>query len=161
VKSVAKAVVEAGLVDDSVLGEMRRWGVPLPDAEAQESVLRNKDTVLLHIREAIESEDQVRMDETELDLLSRYLDKKNQLHGRLILKEGKKHQTTNVSFCLTTLGEYAIPWTDDDEPEILVNGETHLKWEDEEGKHDVHFSSYRSVYFGNRKAFVVCEGTNV
>ena len=160
-KSVAKAVVEAGLVDEEILGEMARWGVPVPAAEVRQDVLRSKETVLEHIREAIEGEDQVRIDETELDLLSRYLDKEHQKTGRLILKEGKKHKTVSVTFCLTTLGECAIPWTDDEDPEILVNGETHLKWTDDDGDHDVSFSAYRNVHFGNRRAFAVCEVRDV
>lgn len=160
--TVAKAVVEAGLVDDVVLAEMHRWGLPVPRGEQLPTVSYSTQAVIEHIREAIESEDNVRMDETDLDLLQLYLDKSNQKQGRLIVKEGKSHQTVDIVFCLTRMGEYAIPWTDNADPEILANGETHLKWAvDEEEVRDVYFSRIRPVYFGSRKAFIVCEVSNV
>lgn len=158
---VSKAVVEAGLVDEETLREMRRWGLPVPEVSPSAD-LQDQEAVLAHVREAIESPTHVRVEETELDLMNRYLDQRYQKQGRLILKEGKRHQTISVAFCLTLLGEYAIPWTDADSPDVLANGETHLKWEDEATgtKHDVYFSHVREVSFGDRKAFAVCEVNN-
>ncbi len=154
-KPVVSAVVEAGLVDESILNEMARWGIHVT-AKPDEEILLDKAAVVERIREAIESSDQVRIDETELDLLSRYLDKAHQKSGRLIIKEGKRHQTMKVTFCLTHLGEYAVPWTEEDTPDILMNGESHLKWVEGEKQHDIYFTDVREVFFGTRKAFVVC-----
>lgn len=155
-KPVVEAVVEAGLVPDDALDEMARWGIHVT-AVPNERILRSPEAVVTHIREALESEEQVRIDQTDLDLLTRYLDKKHQRQGRLIIKEGKRHQTVNVSFCLTKLGEYAIPWTEPEEPEVLANGETHLKWKDTDGtEYDVRFIDVRELFFGSKKAFAVC-----
>jgi hypothetical protein len=155
-KPVVEAVVEAGLVPEEALDELARWGVHIK-AVPNERILHSPEAVVNHLREALESEEQVRIDQTDLDLLTRYLDKNNQKRGRLILKEGKQHTTVNVSFCLTQLEEYAIPWTDPDEPDILVNGESHLKWTDDDGtEYDVRFIDVRELFFGSKKAFAVC-----
>lgn len=155
-RHVADAVVRAGLVDESVLDEFARWGVHIT-AVPDKGILSDSAAVVEHIREAIEGEDMVRIDETDLDLLRRYLDRKHQKEGRLILKEGKKHQTLNITFCLTELGEYAIPWVDEDTPDVLTNGQTHLKWNDGEKDRDIYFSDVRELCYGSRKAFIVCE----
>ncbi len=168
-KPVAKAVVETGIVDSDFVKEAKRWGAPIQDPGTGESpkvlpeLKGNRDAQVAHIREALEGEGHVRIDECDLDLLRMYLDSSHQKEGRLVLKEGKNHSTKKVSFCITPMGEYAIPWTDrDTDPAILYNGETHLKWEDSEGKqHDVWFEGARSVMFGDQQAFVVCEVKNV
>lgn len=154
-KLIASAVVEAGLVPEGALNELARWGVHIT-AVPRENILQSPQAVVEHIRKAYESEEQVRIDETDLDMLTRYLDRKYQKQGRLILKQGKKHSTLTISFCLTELGEYAIPWTEADSPELLSNGETHLRWESEEGPIDVYFEDVRELFFGERKAFAVC-----
>jgi len=155
-KPVVDAVVEAGLVPDEALDEMARWGIHITSVP-NERILRSPQAVVEHIRAALESEDQVRVDQTDLDLLTRYLDKKHQRQGRLVLKDGKRHTNVNISFCLTQLGEYAIPWTDEETPDVLVNGETHLKWTDVDGtEYDVRFVDVRELFFGNKKAFAVC-----
>jgi hypothetical protein len=153
-RPIIDAVVEAGLVPDTALDELARWGVHITAQRKPE--LDNPQAVALHLMQALESDEQVRVDETDLDLLQRYLNPKHQLQGRLIIKEGKSHTTAPISFCLTSLGEYAIPWTDDETPEVLANGESHLKWDSAEGKKDIYFSGVREVFFGSRKAFVVC-----
>lgn len=155
-RPIANAVVQAGLIDDSVLDEMARWGIHIT-AVPDQGILSNAQSVVDHIREAIEGEDQVRIDETDLDILRRYLDRKQQKTGRLILRDEDKHQTTmKVNFCLTEMGEYAIPWTDGEVPTLLINGESHLKWNDGEKERDIYFFSLRELYYGSRKAFVVC-----
>lgn len=155
-RPVADAVVRAGLVDESILDELARWGIHIT-AVPDKMILNDPVAVVAHIREAIEGEDQVRIDETDLDILHRYLDKAYQKKGRLILKEGKRHQTLNITFCLTPMGEYAIPWVDEETPDIFANGETHMKWKDGETEHDVYFTDVRELYYGRRKAFVICE----
>ena len=154
-RPVAEAVVEAGLIDESVLKEMKRWGMTV-EAEPDEKLLGDMEATLQHIREAIESQEQVRIDETDLDLLCRFLDKEHKQSGRLIVKEGKRHQTMKVEFCRTHAGEYAIPWSDEETPYVLANGETHLKWEAEGVQHDIYFMEVREVFFGKKKAFAVC-----
>jgi len=153
-KTIAKAVVEAGLVAADSLDEMARWGVHI-NVEPQDGFTAAED-VVVHLRDAYEGSEHVSLEETDLDMLRRYLDKKHQKAGRLILREGKRHRTVQVNFCLTRLGEYAIPWTDAESPDLLSNGETHLRWEEGGEVHDVYFFDYRELYFGARKAFVVC-----
>ena len=154
-RPIADAVVRAGLVDDNVLQQMARWGIQIT-AVPDEKILRDPQSVIEHIRNAIESKAHVSVDETDLDLLRRFLSKEHQKQGRLIVKEGRSHSTQNIVFCMTQMGECAIPWTDDEEPYVMVNGETHLKWADDEGDHDVTFLDMRTVSFGNKRMFVVC-----
>ena len=164
-KSVAKAVIETGIIDEDTLREMHRWGVPIQDPgtgdmpAVDETIAGDRQRIVEHIREALESEEQVRVDETDLDLLRTYLDENHQKTGRLILKEEGKHSSKKISFCITPMGEYAIPWTDPTtEPSIIYNGSSHLRWEDKEGtKHDVYFTEARDVFFGEHRAFIVCE----
>jgi hypothetical protein len=153
-RPIIDAVVEAGLVPSDTLDELARWGIHVTAERRPE--LNNPQSIATHLKEALESEAQVRIDETELDLLHKYLNPKHQKQGRLIIKEDKSHTTTNISFCLTDLGEYAIPWTDEDVPEVLANGQTHLKWQDGEVARDVYFTDVREVFFGTRKAFAIC-----
>jgi len=150
-RPIINAVVEAGLVPEEALNELARWGVHVTATRKPE--LDTPAAVAQHLMEAMESDDQMRVDETDLDLLQRYLDPKHQKQGRLIIKSGAQHTTCALSFCLTSLGEYAIPWTDAETPEVLANGESHLKWGDDK---DIYFSAVREVFFGSRKAFVVC-----
>ena len=154
-KKVARAVVEAGLVEEPVLVQLQRWGIPIE--AAPEKTLQTKEQVLEHIRESIEGEDMVRIDETALDLLHSFLDPQHKKPGRLILKDGKKHITLNIVFSMTRLGEVAIPWTADEDPALLLGDGTHLKYKDGEQDKDVAFHDYRNVYFGEKRAFVVCE----
>lgn len=169
-KSIAKAVVETGIVDSDFVSEAKRWGAPIQDPGTEEGpptplpgMVGNRDAQVAHIREALEGESQVRINECDLDLLRLYLDDTKQKEGRLILKEGKKHATKKITFCLTPMGEYAIPWVDSDaDPVVLYNGETHLRWEDSDGKqHDVTFVDARPVMFGDQQAFIVCEAKDV
>jgi hypothetical protein len=153
-KVIAKAVVEAGLVPSESLDELARWGVHI-NVEPQEG-FHDAEDVVSHIREAYEGSGQVSLDETDLDMLRRYLDKDHQKCGRLVLREGVKHRSLAVRFCLTCLGEYAIPWVDEESPSILVNGHTHLRWDDGGVQRDVKFSDYRELFYGAKKAFVVC-----
>ena len=154
-REIAEAVVRAGLVSEDSLNEMARWGIhitAIPNAQ----ILNDHAAVVEHIREAIEGESQIRIDETDLDLLSRYLNPKYQKEGRLILKEGDNHTTLKISFCMTLMGDYAIPWTDEDTPDVIYNGESHLKYKDEIGEHDVYFCDAHELYLGKHKAFAVC-----
>lgn len=155
-RPIINAVVEAGLVPSEALDELAQWGIHI--TADRDLSLSTPEAIAKHLRDAIESEEQVRIDETDLDLLHTYLDTKHQKKGRLILKEGKRHTTSFVTFCLTPMGGYAIPWTDEDFPDILINGQTHLRWQDEGDSeaHDVYFSDLREVFFGGRKMFVVC-----
>ena len=55
--------VEAGLVEAPVLVQLQ-WGIL---SKLPEKTLQTKEQVLEHIRESIEGEDMVRIDETDLD----------------------------------------------------------------------------------------------
>jgi hypothetical protein len=158
-RPIIDAVVEAGLVPDAALDELARWGVHI--TAKPDPTIDTPAAVAEHLMSALESDEQVRVDETDLDLLQRYLDPKHQRRGRLIIREGKDHTTMTVSFCLTSLGDYALPWTDEETPGVLANGESHLKWQDGERQRDIYFSSVREVFFGRRKAFVICSPSTV
>ena len=152
---VIKAVVEAGLVDSAVLSQLNRWGVPIEAIPSK--TLKSLDEVVSHVREAIESEDMISIEETDLDLLQSFLDDSKRSKGKLIIKDEDKSRTLSVQFVRTMMGSVAIPWVDKDSPDLLINEGTHLKYEDGDQRATVSFVDYRMVYFGSKRAFVVCE----
>lgn len=157
-RPVAKAVIRAGLVPPDVLAQMKKWGVLDAEEVKVDQILDTPEQIVAHIQEALESKAQVEICESDLDILQRYLSKEHQQEGRLHLRDGERRELVKVNFCLTKMGEYAIPWLDEENPQLLANGESFLRHreEGEEKSKDVYFVDIRELYFGDRKAFIVC-----
>jgi len=154
-RPVAKAVIRAGLVPPDVLAQMQKWGVdvePVPE----DQILDSPDKIVAHIQEALESKAQVEITETDLDILHRYLDSAKQKQGRLHLRDGEDKTVAKVSFCVTQMGDFAIPWLDEANPDMFINGESFLRYKEGDESRDVYFIDMRELHFGDRKAFVVC-----
>lgn len=154
-RPLAKAVIRAGLVDESVLSELKRWGCPI-ETSADGEAIEDPDLVIRVLQDALDSYEQVRLQDTDLDIVQRWVDPGNQVEGRLTMIDDELRATRKVIFCWTVMKEIALPWNADSIVDLLTNGETHLKYEDELGKHKVYFSDARELYIGDTKAFVVC-----
>ena len=166
------AVIQAGLVDPSVLNECKRWGMIPRDLD---TTVQEKDAELAVqcIQDALEDERQVRLQHTDLDLLKFYLDKSNQRTGQLVLKdeEAGTKATKNIVFACRShfpaskqlspghsAQEYIIPWISESITDILTNGATYLRYE-KDGQHvHVRFFNVEEMFFGDTKAFLVCKG---
>lgn len=153
-KPVSVAVIESGLIPDEVLAEMTRWGLPLVTVD-ESQVARSPEQVVRRIQEALEGEDVIRLRDTDLDMIRYYLTE--QKPGRLHVEE----TSFDVFFCRTKLGEYVIPWKSESIQDMMVDPKTYLSFSEKTDgasvRHKVFFSDVRELYFGDTKAFMVCE----
>lgn len=150
------AVIRAGLVPEETLIEMRRWGLPVQVVESDE-VIEDPDMVVKVLQDALESGEQVRMQDTDLDIVQRWVDPDNQIEGKLIIKDTEGHKSTvKVIFCWTVMKEVALPWKSESISELLLDAESYLRYNDEAGQpHKLFFTDVRELYIGDTKAFVV------
>jgi len=155
-KPIAHAVIRTGLIPEDTLAEIRKWGLPIEFVQSSQ-VLESAQAVTAVIQDALESADQVTCRDTDLDILSRFLDPNHQQKGTLMLRDGDQKGSQEVLFCRTILMEYAIPWTSDTIFETILNGETYLRYTDRDGtKMKVFFNDGHELFFGDHKAFMVC-----
>lgn len=111
------------------------------------------------IQEALESEEQSRLQSTELDLLKWFLQPQNQRKGRLVLIDPRMgtRASKTVTFCVDAKGRYAIPWTSESIKDLMTNEHSYLSYKDEDGKNlRVFFMDLEDIYFGDVKAFMTC-----
>jgi hypothetical protein len=150
------AVVRAGLIPEAVLGELKRWGLPV-EVIPEEKMLNSPEAVVNVVMDALESDDQVQVRDTDFEVLRRWLDPKFQIVAKLHLDNGEGEKSTaKLTVCKTRLGEFAIPWRGDSIAELITNGLTHLTYEDGGEKRKVFFQNVEEMYLGEHKAFMVC-----
>jgi hypothetical protein len=151
------AVLKAGIVPDTVLPELERWGMDLP---TEVEVETDRQRALENIRESLESPETVELRVTDLDALRDY--KKNARPGRLYYSipdhskadpRARKTTFVDVTYAVTTIGNYLIPWTDEDIYDLMLDEGTYLKPAAQER---VYFSNVADLYYGEQKAFMVC-----
>lgn len=154
-RPLARAVVQAGLVSKDALIELRRWGLPVEVQEVEP--IGNLDEVVSIIRDALEDGSQVRIQESDLDVLRRFLDPEGQQQGHLRVKSPSGTTSFPVVFCLTKMGEYVLPWKSESIFDMLTFGDSFLRYDDEQGKEQVvYFMDVRASYFGDQRAFMIC-----
>lgn len=156
-RPVGTAVIRAGLVDEETLSEIKRWGLPIQVVPRDVSVAEDPDMALRIVQDALESSEQVRVQDTDLDIIKRWIDPSNQVEGKLILRdlEGKR-RTLKVRFCWTLMREVAIPWKSESITDLLLDGDAHLQWEQDGEKKCAFFTDARELFIGDTKAFIVC-----
>ena len=156
---VTKTVLQAGLVADSVVEELGRWGMPIPVVVPGSIAPESVSTAL---ERAMTEEGYVEVKETDLEVLQHYLktQKSGTLHFELL--EGTS-ENFEISYGLTPFGEYIIPWTDSDISDAMTNGLTYLEIPDACNDAGVVLSTkrvaihtVRELYYGDIKAFMVC-----
>lgn len=160
-KPVAAAAVRAGLVDDDMLRELRRWGfVPSTDGLVPYTSV---EEAVEGIRDALESEDQVALKRTDLDLLRRYLNKDEQVKGRLVIIDPDTDERASkaVVFCTLPGRRYVLPWLGTHSPDLLVNGESYISYKVNGASMRAYFSSFEELCIGEVKAFIVLEASDV
>jgi len=155
-KSVAKVVVEAGLIDENALAQLKRWGFAL-DLEPGKEPVVSAGEIAKRIIDAVESEEAVELRSTDLDIVKEYLSsrQKAKLHVPNPDDEAKTVGIP-VEFSFTKMGEVVIPWTSEAINDMLLDERTYLK---PLGKSRIHFSDVRELFYGDHKAFVVCTPT--
>jgi hypothetical protein len=149
-----RAVLQAGVVKPEEAREIQRWGLPVEPDDPEEPSPTTAEEAVAMIREALESREQVEVRRTDLDIMKRYIEKHEE--ARLYVTEESTNARTNfkVSFCITSMGEYAMPWTwhGDTIEGLLTNGLSYLRTGDKK----IYFSDVRELFFGKHKAFIIC-----
>lgn len=155
-RPIATAVVRSGLVDETALAEMQRWGLPIDLIEEKE-VIDTHEGVVQVIQDALESLEQVRMQDTDLDIVKRFISNDHRREGQLHLRENDQKGRAKTFFCRTHMGDFVFPWRAESIFDMMTNGETFFSWTDDEGqKQKTYFSSARELFVGEHKAFMVC-----
>lgn len=148
-RPLSEAIARSGALDRDMLQEIVHWKLPLelPDGK---TAFTSVDEVVEALEDAIDSEDQVVSRYTELDVLQGYLTTKKR--GKLHIVSDYESADLDTSFGRNKAGDYIIPWSSDSIEDMMTNGETFLK----DGNRKVFFSEVREVFYGDRKAFIVC-----
>lgn len=146
--ALTEAVARAGLVNEDMVKELQKWGLPVGLTESD--FYPDKEAAVQAIQEAIEEPGQVEVKQTDLDCLRQYLETRSE--AKLHVVSGIEKATFPVSFGRTLMGEYIIPWRSNSIVELMTNGDTYLL----DDKKKVYFQDVRELYFGDVKAFMVC-----
>lgn len=146
---LTEAVALSGALDPDMVREMCKWKLPVEVPEA--SPYTSPEEAVAAIEEALEGKEQVEIRSTDLDVLKQYL--KTQHRGRLHIVTPHESGTFEVMMGITPMGDYIIPWKSDSLAEHLTNGESYII----DGRKKVHLSDVRDLYFGERKAFILCQ----
>ena len=162
-RPLAEAAIKIGLVDDESLAQFKRWGM-VPKDMTSGSVDDPQEAVGL-IQDALETEEQVRLQYTDLDVLQYFMDKKNQIRGQLVLIDTETNQrgTKTVVFAIRQLqgrSQYIIKWMSDAVTELLTNGRSYLRWTSPDTGEScrARMLDYDDLYFGDTRMFLVCPG---
>lgn len=156
-RPLVTAILKTGLVSPEALAELQRWGLPVDfTGESEVEQVQDRDRVIAIIRDALESGDQVRLQDTDLDVLRRFLDPEYQREGRLTVRDDKTRSTFKVIFCRTPMGEYVVPWKSEAVRDMIIDGEGVLRYEEDGKKHEVYLTDVRDLFFGDHRAFMVC-----
>lgn len=156
-RPLSVAVVRSGLIPEDVLSEFKRWGLPV-EIVPEEKTLQTPEAVVNVIMDALESEDQVRTRDTDFDVLKRYIDPRFQIQAKMNLDNGEGEKSTaKITVCKTRMGDFAIPYRGEAVAELLINGHTHLTYEEDGEKHKVTFVNVEEMYLGEQKVFMICK----
>lgn len=157
-RPITYAVVKAGLVSEGALAELKRWGMPVEVMPVDESeIIDDPKKIVEIIQEALESHAQVRVQDTDLDILHRFLDPSYQREGKLVIAPRSTDASFRTLFCFTAMGEVAIPWRSESIYDLMTDGDTYFAWTDNAGtQRKSYFSDVRELFVGDRKAFMVC-----
>jgi hypothetical protein len=166
-RKIAFAAMRMGLIEPDVIKQFQRWGGIPRDMDT--SVVEEPEVALELVQDALESEEYVRLQDTDLDLLKFWLNTDNQRKGQLTLVDMHTGQKAVRSILFARrevvvtatkkLVEYVLPWVSESIIDILTNGLTYLKYTEGETKNAVYFGDVREMYFGDVKAFMVCTAT--
>jgi hypothetical protein len=145
---LTKVMVLSGALDVGMLQELNKWKLPIvvPDDDPFES----PEEAIEAIEEALSSSGQVEVRATDLDVMKQYL--RTQRKGKLHLVHPHEKGTFEVTFGVTAMGEYIIPWRTDSIVDLLTNGESHLL----DGRRKVYIANVQELYFGDTKVFILC-----
>jgi hypothetical protein len=147
---LADALAGSGALDPMVCAELSKMGLPVK-VPAEKHIAEDPDAAVIALEHALNSEDQVEVRITNLDILRDYLRSRRKGKLHVVTPEGEEG-TFAISFGQTKRGEYIIPWQSEGIGELMTNGQTHLI----DGRRKVYFHATQECYFGEARAFMVC-----
>ena len=151
--TLPEIIVNSGLIPETTLQEMRRWGCVVPEADKLTATPSSAD-LLQQIDQAVQEAGYVLTRETDLDSL-RYFTQ-NIRRGTLHLDDGGEPTViSEVNYAVMPTGEYLFPWPTDDMAEVLTNGSSHLQTNDNGHTAKVFFNDGRDLFFGTERAFLM------
>ncbi len=154
---LATAAIEAGLVDQASLDEMRRWRPPVDLPEQAPVAPASLEEASQRIEQVLQSEGFVITRETDLEVLQQYLHTQQQgtLHVEILdlVEEEPRVADFEVTYGRTRVGEYIFAYRGESMAEEMTNGLSCLV--NAEGE-KIFFTNAREVFYGEVKAFMVC-----
>lgn len=152
---ITEAVLRAGIISPAQLAEMKRIS-PVIDREAMVGEPVDLEMAAKIVADALESEQYALVRETDLEAVRQYAE--TTTIGTLHVEDGSESAVFEVTYGRTPLGEFVIPWKSESITGMLTNGQTHLVQGD--GSR-VFFKDVRELFFGSKKAFMVCVPSTV
>lgn len=146
-------ILKAGILSPEALDELRRWRLPVGDAEplGEYETVPTPQSISASIAEAIEGEGYVLTRETDLEAIPQYLQTMQPALVHVVMEDGEQAEF-EAQVGKTASGDWIMPWRSETITDLLTNGETFLKVK---GKR-IYFSQARELFYGQQKAFVVC-----
>lgn len=146
---IATVIARSGILPQDILDQMRRWGLPVPETTGPN--LTKAEDVVASIEFAMQSEGLVLTRETDLEVLSQFLNTQKQGVLRIVADDDQ-YVDIVCSIGVTPMGGYIIPHRGDTIADLLVNGKTCVIM----GGKKVFFQDARELFYGEHKAFIVC-----
>lgn len=146
---ITEAVLRAGIISPSQLAEMKRIS-PVIDREAQVGEPLDLEVAARIVSEALESEQYALVRETDLEVVRQYAE--TTTTGILHVEEGTESTDFEVTYGRTPMGGFIIAWKSESIAGMMTNGQTYLVV----GAERVFFKDVRELFFGAKKAFMVC-----
>lgn len=147
---IVEVVQQAGLVESETVDELRRWGAPIKRPSPGPDM--PPEIVPSLIDRAMQEEEFVKVKETDLEVLRDYF--RTQRPGELKMEtpDGSV-EFAEVSFGKSAMGEYIIPWVDENIMDVMGDCLVSLSWPDMPAS--VQLKNPKELYYGDRKMFVI------
>ena len=148
---IGKVLSEAGILDEELLREMNRWG--LPNVPKNSDVVHDASTLQVLEEQIVEALDEhsIGLDRVQdLDALRQYAI--TQRPAQLFLTTSRGKSKISVQVGTTHSGDVLIPWRLDSIIEEMLNGDTYLLLD---GKR-IYFNSVRDLFLGQERIFMLC-----
>ena len=146
---ITEAVLRAGIISPAQLAEMKRIS-PVIDREATVGEPLDLEAAAKIVADAMESEQYALVRETDLEVVRQYAE--TTATATLHVEEGSESTDFEVTYGRTPMGGYIIAWKSESIAEMMTNGLTYLTV----GATHVFFKDVRELFFGSKKAFMVC-----
>ncbi len=157
---LATVVVQSGLVDRDMVKELVSWGLPVEIPEEMPPPPKNLVELNELLERALQHEGLVTVRETDLEVLKLFM--LSQRPGTLHVVAGDGEADIPVMYAQNTNApdrlEYIIPFTSESIVNEMTNGETYLR---DAQNCQYYFSDVRELFFGDVKAFMVCQVSQV